>query len=99
MDVIETRDNRTHIIDNDTDFESLLEDYMGYSAAQWFRERLMRVDDLVQEAKGLLPAENELMHKTDSGLVIYDRDKISKIGLGTLVDITEIVMEIPGWDE
>ena len=99
MDVIETKDREAHTIGNDSDFVRLVDEYMGPDAARWYRERIERVDDLVNEMRPLFPPEKEMRRETKFGGPIYDLTRVAEIGKDNLVEIATIAYEIPGWDE
>lgn len=55
-DTLITKDGKRHLICRDTHFEELLRDYLGDDAAQWYRERIGRIDsalDAIEWMRGM----------------------------------------------
>lgn len=55
-DILITKDGKRHLIYRDTHFEELLQDYLGDDAAQWYRERIWRIDsalDAIEWMRGM----------------------------------------------
>ena len=53
MENFRTPDGRLHLVDNDDSFLEIVRTYCGEHAADWYRERIMRVDREVREIEKL----------------------------------------------
>ena len=47
-DTVITKDGKRHVIDRDTHFQELIRDYLGDQAAEWYRDRIRRIDTALE---------------------------------------------------
>jgi len=80
--VLKLSDNKIETLFDDRDFEWLIDKYMGYEAAQYFRELMNEVED-----------EKEEVRSMRSDITDQTLDLISKINLVDEDDREEIAEE------
>lgn len=80
--VLKLSDNKVETLFDDRDFEWLIDKYMGYEAAQYFRELMNEVED-----------EKEEVRSMRSDITDQTLDLISKINLVDEDDREEIAEE------
>ena len=80
--VLKLSDSKVETLFDDRDFEWLIDKYMGYEAAQYFRELMNKVED-----------EKEKLRSIRSDITDQTLDLISKINLVDEDDREEIAEE------
>ena len=92
-----TSDGNLHNISNDSDFFELLRNYLGDDSAEWYRERIMGVTELVEEIDGNLG--NIVDRTLPSGTVVYDTNRLEQLDKEKLIEVAIVAHEIAGWDQ
>ena len=86
-------------IANDSDFREMLREQLGDEAAQWYEERMERVDELLEWIHELANGTKFFPKRPAWAKSDYDFAKVEKLPHDSLTEIAATALEIPRWDE